>query len=216
MEIEREELNEIAERLIPLPESVSRVSDEVINLSNFIHSNPELGSEEFQCTEYYLNLLRKLDVSIEDHYLGMDTAFRASFGKGKPKIGILAEYDALPIGHACGHNIIGAWAYGVFASLIGEISQGSVFLIGTPAEEGRGKYASSKVQIAPVLAKEGFDAVFTVHPGGEWEVGGHLLGTVRYSFVFKGKDALAAASPEKGGNAFDASVSFYINFRMLH
>ena len=216
MEIEREELNEITERLIPLPESVSRVSDEVINLSNFIHSNPELGSEEFLCTEYYVNLLRKLDVSIEDHYLGMDTAFRASFGKGKPKIGILAEYDALPIGHACGHNIIGAWAYGVFASLIGEVSQGSVFLIGTPAEEGRGKYASSKVKIAPVLAKEGFDAVFTVHPGGEWEVGGHLLGTVRYSFVFKGKDAHAAASPEKGINALDAAVAFYTNFRMLH
>lgn len=216
MVLDYEEASKITKRLVPLPESVSNLADEIINLSNFIHSNPELGSEEFLSVKYFLNHLKKLNVNIEENYLGMETSFRASFGKGKPKIAILAEYDALPIGHACGHNIIGAWAYGVFTSLIGEAKKGSIYLIGTPAEEGRGKFASSKVRIAPELVKEGFDAVFTVHPGGEWEVGGHLLGTVRYSFVFKGKNAHAAASPEKGINALDAAVSFYTNFRLLH
>ena len=216
MEINTDEVEKITNRLIPLPESVSNHSDEIINLSKFIHSNPELGSEEFQSVTYFLSLLERLNVKIERNYLGMETSFRPSFGRGNPKIAILAEYDALPIGHACGHNIIGAWAYGVFVSLIGEAKRGSIYLIGTPAEEGRGKYASSKVRIAPELQKEGFDAVFTVHPGGKWEAGGHLLGTIRYSFIFKGKDAHAAASPEKGKNALDAAVTFYTNFRMLH
>ena len=56
---------------------------------------------------------------------GIPTAFIASFGKGKPVIGILAEFDALPgisqaavssrqllegkeSGHSCGHHLFGA------------------------------------------------------------------------------------------------------------
>ena len=146
----------------------------------------------------------------------MDTSFLARYGNGNKKVAVLAEYDALPIGHACGHNIIGAWAMGVGLSLVGELENATLYVVGTPAEEGLGKYAASKVMIAPQLSKMGVNAVFAVHPGGEWMVGAKLLGVSRYSYVFKGRDAHAAASPEKGINALDAAVDFYVALRMMH
>jgi amidohydrolase len=216
MQISENELNIIKKRERSLPPAVIENSPHILELSRFIHSNPELGSEEFKSSGYFVEKLKKLGVEVQENYLGMKTSFLATIGSGSPKVAILAEYDALPIGHACGHNIIGSWAFGVFASLKDEITKGTVLLVGTPAEEGRGEYASSKVKIAPELKKKGVEAVFTVHPGGEWEVGGHLLGTLRYSFRFMGRDAHAAASPEHGINALDSAVSFYTQLRMLH
>jgi len=216
MEIDVSEKEIIKGRLENLPDNVLKRKNDILEVSKFIHENPELGSEEYLSSKFIIDKLKSLNLEVEENYLGMKTAFLAKVGNGNPKVAVLAEYDALPIGHACGHNIIGAWAFGVFASLSREMTKGTLYLVGTPAEEGRGEYASSKVRIAPELKKEGIEAVFTIHPGGEWEVGGNSLGIVRYSLVFKGKNAHAAASPEMGLNALDAAVTFYTNFRMLH
>ncbi len=212
------EENQIINRNLALPESVLKIKNKVLELSRFIHANPELGSEEFKCSEKIRDELKQYSFQVKENYLGMDTAFIASIGHGDPKVAVFAEYDALPIGHACGHNIIGSWAFGVGASLaekIEKLESGTLYVVGSPAEEGRGKYASSKVLIAPELLKEGINAVFTVHPSDEWEIGGSSLGIIRYSLVFHGLDAHAAASPEKGINALDAAVDFYTNFRMM-
>lgn len=216
MEIDLSEKEIIKGRITDLPDNILKRKKDIFEVSNFIHENPELGSEEFLSSKFIIEKLRSLNVEVEENFLGMKTAFRAKVGNGNPKVAVLAEYDALPIGHACGHNIIGAWAFGVFSALASSIKKGTLYLVGTPAEEGRGEYASSKVRIAPVLKKDGIEAVFTIHPGGEWEVGGNNLGIIRHSLVFRGKNAHAAASPEMGLNALDAAVTFYTNFRMLH
>ncbi|MCL4341924.1 MAG: amidohydrolase [Candidatus Thermoplasmatota archaeon] len=218
MELSVEEEKQIVSRIKNLPESVLRAKEDVLEMSHFIHSNPELGSEEFKCSAKLIGSLKKWGFDVEENYLGMKTAFLAKVGKGDPKVAVFAEYDALPIGQACGHNILGSWAFGVGASLADEIKKlksGTFYVVGSPAEEGRGEYASSKVVIAPELKKIGVHAVFTSHPVDEWEVGNYSLGIKRYSFVFHGKDAHAAVSPEKGINALDAAVDFYMNFRMM-
>jgi hypothetical protein len=85
-------------------------------ISDFIFSHPELGDEEFESSKYLVELLRAQGFSVEFPYKGVETAFRAEFGDAEgPKIGFLAEYDALPgygsekkPAHACGHNWIAA------------------------------------------------------------------------------------------------------------
>ena len=92
------------------------------------------------------------------------------------------------------HNLIGAWAFGVACAFAKSgVPNGTVYIVGSPAEEGRGKYASSKVAMAPKLKELGVQATFYEHPMGEWGVGGGLLALARLSFIFTGKDAHNAA-----------------------
>jgi len=77
----------------------------------------------------------------------LPTAFKAVRGRGKPVIGMLGEYDALPdcgeepgaYGHACGHNLLGvASAVGAAAAarmLEQKKRAGRVVYWGCPAEE---------------------------------------------------------------------------------
>jgi len=82
-------------------------------LSRNIHSNPELGFQESRAAAWLTRYLEENGFSVERGICDLPTAFRASYGEGKPAIAILAEYDALPkLGHACGHNIIAASAVG--------------------------------------------------------------------------------------------------------
>ncbi len=76
-------------------------------LSQKIHGNPELGMQETRAAGWLAEYLVENGFQVEKGICGLETAFRASYGKGKPVIAILAEYDALPkLGHACGHNLI--------------------------------------------------------------------------------------------------------------
>ena len=82
-------------------------------LSLKIHSAPELGFHEFKAATWLTQYLEENGFSIERGICELPTAFRGSYGEGKPAIAILAEYDALPgLGHACGHNLIAACAAG--------------------------------------------------------------------------------------------------------
>jgi amidohydrolase len=210
-----EDLVYITARRKPLPEVVASISQEVKELSRFVYTHPELGSEEYQAYDAFVSRLKSHNIKVQERYLDMDTAFLAEVGEGGPRVAVFAEYDALPIGHACGHNLLGAWAYGVtLAFKKSPPRKGTLYLVGSPAEEGRGKYASSKVVIAPKLKEMGVEAVFAVHPAGEWGVGGGLLATQRYQFVFHGRDAHPPSSGHLALNALDAAVHFYIQARM--
>ena len=211
-----QDLEYISARKKKLPKVVEELSSEIKEISRFIHSHPELGSEEHQAYSLLVSKLKTHGVDVTENYLGMDTAFLGRVGQGEPKVAVFAEYDALPNGHACGHNLIGAWAFGVACAFAKSgFPKGTVYIVGSPAEEGRGKYASSKVAMAPKLKELGIEATFYAHPMGEWGVGGGLLAITRVGFVFKGKDAHTAASPEHGLNALDAAVDFYIQVRMM-
>lgn len=76
---------------------------------------------------------------VTNHYLGLDTAWRAEFtvGNGGRTLGVNSEMDALPgIGHACGHNLIAIAGIGVALAVKAALERhcvpGKVVLLGTP------------------------------------------------------------------------------------
>jgi aminobenzoyl-glutamate utilization protein B len=86
--------------------------------------------KEYKSAEYYVKVLKECGFDVEEGVSGIPTAFIASWGEGKPIVGFLGEYDALPglsqeaacpvkkelvpgaYGQGCGHNNLGAGAMG--------------------------------------------------------------------------------------------------------
>ena len=132
------------------------------------------------------------------------TAFKAEMvGKGPgPTVTIMLEYDALAIGHACGHNLIATSGLMAAAGLakVMKDTPGRVFVIGTPDEE-RGSLGAGKVALLEGGHFEGSDVVFITHGADRWSMDQRLLAMKRANFTFKGKSAHAAAAPHKGINA---------------
>ena len=117
---------------------IDKHRDELKDLSLKIHSHPEIAFQEEKAASWLTDYLREKGFAVEKGICGLATAFRAGYGKGKPVIAFLAEYDALPeLGHACGHNIIATSAVGagVAAKLAVDKCGGTVWVMGTPGEE---------------------------------------------------------------------------------
>jgi amidohydrolase len=122
----------------------------------------------------------------------------------------MAEYDALPgIGHACGHNIIATSSVGAAIGIkragILEKNEGTVFLIGTPAEELGG----AKRNMVEAGIFDEMDAALIIHPAS-MSTGFDISYAIKsYKIEFYGKSAHAAADPESGINALDAVISLF-------
>lgn len=197
-----------------------QLSKEIEKVSHYIFSNPELGDEEFKAVEYLTKNLKKYGFRVEENYCGMPTAFRAEIGSGNPKIAFLAEYDALPgygeekvPGHACGHNWIAAGTYGSAITLAKMIDkfQGTIVLIGTPAEETVG----GKVPMVEQGAFDDIDIVLQMHLESLNNIACKTLAIDCIKFEFKGKAAHAASHPEDGINALDAINLMYAGINCL-
>lgn len=183
----------------------------------------ELKFEEYQSSEALIDMMKTHGFSVERGLAGMDTAFRATAGKGRPVIGLLAEYDALsglsqkagqlePIprketenGHGCGHCLLGTAAAGAALMakdyLIQTGREGTVVLIGCPAEEG----GSGKAYLARAGVFDDLDAALTWHPaGGNAVLTGSLQANCQAYFRFHGVSSHAAGSPHLGRSALDA------------
>jgi len=177
-------------------------------LSQKIHSNPELGFQESKASEWLAQYLEENGFSAERGICQLPTAFKANYGSGKPHIAILAEYDALPgIGHGCGHNIIATSAIGAAVASKQAVDQcgGSVLAIGTPAEELYG----GKVFMAERGAFNDLDAAMIIHPGNSDIATTQALACQTLDVKFFGKSAHAAARPEEGINALEAMLISY-------
>nr|BEL00578.1 M20 family metallopeptidase [Dehalococcoides mccartyi] len=183
-------------------------------LSLKLHANPELGYQEHKAVEWLCEYLSSQNFSIEKNIGGLNTAFKATFGHGTPVIGFLAEYDALPqLGHACGHNLIATSAAGaaVASCLAAKLCGGTVCLIGTPAEELSG----GKIQMVEKGIFKELDSALIAHPGNEDIATTQALACVTLNVEYFGKEAHAAAHPDKGINALDAIVLAYTSLNSL-
>ncbi len=89
---------------------------EIYKVSAQVFKFVEIGSREFKTSKLLSEFLAKKGFKVKKPYLGMETAFRAEYGSGKPVVGLLCEEDALPNGHSCGHNLIAAWVVGAESS----------------------------------------------------------------------------------------------------
>ncbi len=196
-------------------------------VSQKIFDFKELGQQEFKSSQLLMEELRKLGFKVEgDLKVPADlvkggvakTAFRAELaGKGPgPTITIMLEYDALPNGHSCGHNLIstsGLLAAAGLARLMKD-TPGRLLVIGTPDEE-RGSLGMGKVALLEGNHFDGTDMVLITHPGDLWSVDMDILAMKRATFVFKGKASHAAAAPEKGINALDAAIQTFNGINAL-
>ena len=193
-----------------LDHSVDELSSRLTDLARRIHENPELRYQEYKAAEWITQLVEELSgAPVERKTGGLDTSFRARVGSGEgPRIAVLAEYDALPeIGHACGHNLIAAGATGAFLALArhaGEI-QGSVELIGTPAEEG----GAGKVKLLEAGVFEGIDAAMMYHPFDRDMLAHPALASLWLTMTFSGTPAHAAVSPWDGQSALTACLETF-------
>lgn len=197
-------------------DAIDRQSDDLVELSRFIHAHPEIALEEVRSSAACADFLAARGFAVERGIAGLPTAFRAerATGSGGPRIAFLAEYDALPgIGHGCGHNLIalaGIAAGLGLAAALGETS-GSVVVFGTPAEEAVG----GKIIMAEAGAFVGVDAAMGAHPGAadavcpSVEGSGNALACQAVRIAFHGKPAHAAADPYNGVNALDAVIHVF-------
>jgi len=189
---------------------------EIISVSNKIHEEPELGHQEYKASKLLVDELKKHGFQVETGVAGLKTAFVARKGEGSPKIGILAEYDALPgVGHACGHNLIAAATLGAaigLSEIIEEIP-GTLLVFGTPAEEGVVENAGGKVIMLDEIKKA--DAALMIHPASIW--GSYGTSNARECFLveFFGKSSHAGGAPEKGINALDGILLTYQGINAL-
>ena len=198
-----------------LADAVLAARDEIIELSHRIHAHPETAFEEVQASAWVAETLRRHGFAVEHPAGSLATAIRAtragglSRGDGTgPRIGILAEYDALPgLGHGCGHNTMAASGIGAaiaLAALADELP-GEIVFFGTPAEErGSGK----ATMIADGLF-DGIDAALMFHPCDRSHVASQPLASEDVEVVFHGLQAHAASDPWKGRNALDAMVLLF-------
>ena len=205
-------------------------------IANEIWSNPELGYQERQSTALLQAELKAAGFTVESGVAGMPTAFVASFGSGKPVIGVLAEFDALPglsqgavpvrkavaehgAGHACGHHLFGtasvAAAIAVKDWMARSGQSGTIRVYGTPAEEGGG----GKIYMVRAGLFEDVDVALDWHPGSENDAGpGTSLANKSGKFRFRGKAAHAAGAPWDGRSALDAveAMNHMVNMMREH
>jgi amidohydrolase len=154
------------------------------------------------------------DLGQRIHDKGLSTAFRATYGRDRPAIAFLAEYDALPnVGHACGHNLIAAAAAGAGAASRKAIDHlgGSVQVIGTPGEELYG----GKAIMVRRGAFDDVDVAMMIHPGVKDTVIVEALACISLEVDFFGRAAHAAAHPEQGVNALEALILAFNNINSL-
>lgn len=189
-----------------------RLAGELVRLSHDLHAHPEPAYEEHHAVAAIAGLLADRGHEPETGAFGLATALRCRAGTGRPRVAILAEYDALPgIGHACGHNVIAAAAVGAFLSASAVDFEGSVELIGTPAEEGGG----GKEKIARAGGFDDVDAAVMCHPW-MYDVAWHeFIGRRQVAVTYHGRAAHAAAMPYMGANALDATVQAYTGIAAL-
>ena len=188
-----------------------------------IWENPETAFTEYKSVESLCSLLESEGFEVEKGVADVETAFTGKFGKGKPVVGILGEFDALSglsqvagctektalttgaNGHGCGHHMLGtagiAAAIAIKDYLETTGKEGTVIFFGCPGEEGgSGKAFMAREGVFDVL-----DCALSWHPAdatNAWS--GSTLANVQVSYKFKGVAAHAAAVPHLGRSALDA------------
>ncbi len=195
----------------------------VAGVADQIWEYAELSLQEVQSAALYVRVLRQEGFAVEKGICGIPTAFSATYGTGRPVIGILAEYDALsglsqqggcPVrreltpggtGHGCGHHLLGAGALAAALGVKHYLQQtgrpGTVVLYGCPGEEG----GAAKAFMAREKLWYGLDAALTWHPDDCNEVAtGSSNACIQVQYTFHGVAAHAAGDPEKGRSALDA------------
>ncbi|MBL7064759.1 MAG: amidohydrolase [Anaerolineae bacterium] len=195
--------------------------DRLARLAKDIWDHPEVGLQEFYASKLIADVLEKAGFSVNGGVAQMPTAFVASWGEGKPVIGILGEYDALPglsqkvsatkepieegaPGHGCGHNLFGVASLGAALAVKEAMEEstikGTIRYYGCPAEETM----IGKIFMARAGVFDDLDAAIGWHPfyaNTVWSCSSLAMNSFKVNF--HGVAAHASAAPEAGRSALD-------------
>jgi len=203
-------------------QSIEKHNEELIAISDSVWALAETAFNENGSSVILANYAEKNGFSVERGVSGMPTAFIATYGSGKPVIGILGEFDALPgisqkaqptkealnegaAGHGCGHNLFGTASLGAAIAVKELMEQGkikgTIKFFGTPAEE---KYFGKVWMVRDGLWDD-VDVNLSWHPGDNTEADAQsTLALVDFKVEFFGQAAHASADPWNGRSASDA------------
>ncbi|MBQ0037306.1 MAG: amidohydrolase [Clostridiales bacterium] len=212
---------------------IDAAASELTALSDDIWGYAELSLQETRSAKRYVDFLQKAGFAVETNIAGIETAFTATYGSGRPIIGILAEYDALSglsqkanyvkkesltaggCGHGCGHNLLGAGALSAALGIKHYLSgghSGTVILYGCPGEEG----CAAKAFMAQQDMFRSLDAALAWHPGDTNEVtSGRNQTSLQVLYRYHGIASHAAESPHMGRSALDAVELLNIGVQFL-
>lgn len=218
---------------VPVLRQLDARADHYGQLSRQIWEHPELGFVETRSSALHTQELSRAGFRIDTNIGGAPTAFTATWGAGKPVIGIMGEFDALPglsqdaipdrkvliedgAGHGCGHNLLGiasvAAAIAAKEYIESHKLPGTIRYFGTPAEEG----GSGKVYMAHAGAFAGVDAVLAWHPSASNDATPQTCNAVvRANIRYRGVAAHAAAAPDRGRSALDGVMLMGMGIEML-
>jgi len=218
-------------------EEAQALQPTVEELSMALWDYSETALREDQSADRLASELEENGFTIERGVADMPTAFVASYGSGRPIIGILAEFDALPgvgnkavpeqtpredgntAGHGCGHNVFGAastaGAIALKRAMEAQDLPGTVRLYGTPAEET----VVGKVYMAKAGLFADLDAAIEWHPSTETgTINNPGLAMNNFTVEFRGQTAHGAADPWNGRSALDAVelMNYGVNLMREH
>ncbi|MBT4236824.1 MAG: amidohydrolase [Cryomorphaceae bacterium] len=217
--IHAQKTNKLKKELIS---SIEQKSNDLITISDNIWEAAEVAFREVKSAEYLIEYAKENGFTVEESVAGMPTAFTATYGEGKPVIGILGEFDALPgisqkrvpykdelleggAGHGCGHNLFGTASLGAAVAIKELIEQGkltgTIKFFGTPAEE---KFFGKLWMIREGLFED-VDVVMDWHPADHTEANVQpSLALVDFMVEYSGQSAHASADPWNARSASDA------------
>ncbi len=216
--------------------SIESQQEQLIGLSDSVWKFAETALKETKSARVLADYAEKKGFTVQRGVAEMPSAFIASYGSGKPIIGILGEFDALPglsqkaqtkrealnenaPGHGCGHNMFGAASLGAAVAIKELIAsgkiKGTIRFYGTPAEEDIG----GKIYMARAGLFNDLDVCLDWHP--DYENKANMQSSqsmVSYLVEFKGKSAHAASDPWNGKSALDGAEFFAhgINYLREH
>ena len=202
---------------------IDAMGSELKRLAFDIWRAAELALEEEESSRFLAEALEKQGFRIERGLGGLSMAFAAVYGEGRPVIGILGEFDALPglsqqageptqkpitkgaPGHGWGHNLFGTGSAAAAMALKTVMEKnnlsGTVKFFGCPAEET----VEGKVYMARDGAFDGLDVCLDWHPSSKNRVSLKTSNALNnFEVRFTGKTSHAAGDPWNGRSALDA------------
>jgi aminobenzoyl-glutamate utilization protein B len=196
------------------------------DLADRVWAYAETALREHRSAAALADYAERQGFKVQRGVAGMPTAFIATYGSGRPVVGVMGEYDALPglsqkadpvqqplvagaPGHGCGHNLFGAASLGAAVAIKEQIAagkiEGTVVFFGTPAEEDVG----AKSYMARDGVFDGVDVLLAWHPADEMladlDTGQAMVDLM---VEFRGRNAHAASDPWNGRSALDAAELF--------
>lgn len=233
MPLPAQEVDKEKQRIIG---EMDKAMEEYGAIAQQIWEHSELGFMEEKSTALLQDKLKSEGFKVTSGAAGMPTAFIAEYGSGKPIIGLLAEYDALPdmsqkavpereadpnrqAGQACGHHLFGSGSLAAAIHIKNWLrstgTSGTIRLYGTPAEEGGG----AKVYMTRAGLFDDVDGVLSWHPGDKNQANASSsLAAISARFRFKGAAAHAAGAPWRGRSALDGveAMNYMVNLMREH